>query len=589
MKDLFYRGRFILLAAIAGLLFGASYADAAKCELSPKKIDSMKRSYQRDASNADWLFSRTQEQGYYARLRPKMVEVDGKKKKVWTFEPNDPNLKAFKQIVRKQPEKLNSELPYRGVAELGDKKYAFLLDAAPEADGQGYGLLYFDLNGNGDLTDDGGPIESEQTRKARERLEAEKKKAEEEKKAKAIAEEDGEKTSDKKDENKTKPKKKKTSSRIRATYSYRGSSRHQFPPVDLKIEVGGKKVDYRFFFSAYSYLRSSSGYLNAWLNAGTYYEGQIELNGRKQRIVLVDYNSNGRFDDRTTINEVHRGPKGPARYYPERGDIMFLDPKPVRGSSRLRDMSSLDFRHDIEKLLRIDENYFDLKVAAAGDAVSIEPTEVAMGYVTSPNAKYDVTLHGELGLLTISGEANQPVAVPEGEWKLVRCAIDLTESEAIKAEKKEEERKKAEEKKADEKEAAKAKPDDPEASAMLEAIKKALAKRKAKNPSTASARRSVRRSKRFISTATGTTLGKPITVAKGKTIVLPFGPPYRPVVEPSYYYKSRDSLYLGLEIYGSGGEVLTGLTVNSGRPPKPRFRILGPDDEVVIQGHFGYG
>ncbi len=57
----------------------------------------------------------------------------------------------FDQVVKKEPERYVAKNPFRGVAKLGSKQYAFVLDKNDE-NTPGYDRLYFDISGNGDLT-----------------------------------------------------------------------------------------------------------------------------------------------------------------------------------------------------------------------------------------------------------------------------------------------------------------------------------------------------------------------------------------------------------------------------------------------------
>jgi len=538
----------VLLAAFTALAIVPAVVSAATCSLEPKKLDSARPVYQPQSSTPDWIFAFTDSQDFFVQFQPKVVEKDGKKETTWTMMERDPRIAQFKKLVKREPEKYNATCPFRGVAKLGDKEYAFVLDS-PEAGSQSYGLLYFDRNVNGDLTDDGviESIEAEKARKARE------------------AAGKDEKSSD---------KKKKTVARTRRTV-------HQFPPVDLKIEVDGKPVDYRFFFQVHSILRSQFAYASASLRPGVYYEGTIKLDGRRQRVVLVDYNSNGRFDDRTGIREVSYGPKGPQRFYPERGDVVFLDPKPVTNPRAVWEMTGLDFRHNVEKLICVGGNYYNLTVAPSGNELTIEPAEVALGSVKNPNPNYSAILYGELGLLSINGTADQPVAVPEGEWKLVSYKIDLTDLPTAEEKKKEEAKKAAAKAKKADKKAQNKKP------SLWAAIGKAIGDAAGLRAARPSSRSRTRRTTYV--TAMGTTLGKPVKVVKDETVLLPFGPPYRATVEPSYFQQANDTLQLGLGIYGSAGEAVTGLTINGGRPSKPKLKILAPGDAVADEGNFEYG
>lgn len=567
----------VLVAALAGLAFAACGASAATCTLEPKKLDSGQRIYLPRSSTPDWLFQFTEPQRISVYLQPRVVEKDGEKETTWIDLNQQSRDHEFNDVVAKKPEKYNAKMPLRGVFTLGDKKYGFVLDAT-DAKSKSYGLLHFDLNGNGDLTDDA-VTESTQARSEREAREA----AEKEKKEKAETNDADEKNAKEADGEKAtkEAKAKKRAAKLRAARSAYGQ--FSFPPIEMKIEIDGKPVDYRFFLSGYSYLRGDYGNVNVTLAPGLYYEGQIELDGRSQRVVLIDYNGNGRFDDHTGIQEVRYSEEGPARFYPQRGDVLFLDPKPVNDPSAVWDAMGLDFRHNVEKLICLGGNFFHLKVAPAGNELTIEPAEVAIGYVKNPNASYSAMLHGELGLLRINGTADQPVAVPEGEWKMVSYKIDLTESRAEEEKKKEEAQKAADEAK---EAAVKDKTKKP---GLWTAIGKAMNETAVGRRAATAPVRSRAARKTTLVAAMGTTDGKPVKVVKDETVLLPFGPPYRPVAEPSYFQRANDTLSLGLGIYGSGGEAVTDLRVDGGRPPKPTIKILGPDDKVVNEGNFEYG
>jgi len=358
----------------------------------------------------------------------------------------------------------------------------------------------------------------------------------------------------------------------------------------LKIEVDGKPADYRVFAMIQSYFMGNYGQVHVSFTPGLCYEGEIELDGRRQRVVLVDRDSNGRFDDRTKIIEARMSPSGPARLYPQNGDVLYLDPKPVQDPNAIWDATGLSFRHNVEKLICLGDRYYDLKVDPSGSELSIEPSDVALGYVKNPNAEYSVMIHGDAGLITINGQGDKPVPVPEGEWKMVSYKIDLTKLREAEAKKKEEEAKKAAEEEAKEGANEETKNDTAKTgekkSSLWDAIGKAVNKAAGTNRA-----RAVRRQgpKTTLVSAMGTTAGKPIKVVKDETVLLPFGPPYKPVVEPSYFQSNNDTLSLGLEIQGSVGEQVTNLMVDGDRPEKPKFKILGPEDKVVQQGNFEYG
>ena len=50
-------------------------------------------------------------------------------------------------------------------------------------------------------------------------------------------------------------------------------------------------------------LQPDSGYLVLSFNAATCRAGDVTLNGKKHHVVVLDFNSNGRFDDAARLDE----------------------------------------------------------------------------------------------------------------------------------------------------------------------------------------------------------------------------------------------------------------------------------------------
>ena len=61
---------------------------------------------------------------------------------------------SFSSVVKKEPSGYKNEHVFRGVARLGSDHHGFALDSR-DVGRYGFETLYFDINGNGDLTDDG--------------------------------------------------------------------------------------------------------------------------------------------------------------------------------------------------------------------------------------------------------------------------------------------------------------------------------------------------------------------------------------------------------------------------------------------------
>jgi hypothetical protein len=220
------------LAAFLVAIAAAAAARAETCSLELKRLDRESR------SNADQAYRAICPQGFNGQGRI----ADARQ------------AEAFKRIVKKEP-KYESENPFRGVAKLGSQQFAFALDVVsppaketkpdakkdekakadsatgkladkvakakkPAAVAVAYNRLYFDLNCNGDLTDDK-VIEAE------------------------------------------------TQGRPQAYSSgNRSQAAFRFPRIDLTVDNDGVKTDYSFFLDGRSYVSPDFSYLQVSLNAG---------------------------------------------------------------------------------------------------------------------------------------------------------------------------------------------------------------------------------------------------------------------------------------------------------------------------------
>lgn len=371
----------------------------------------------------------------------------------------------FSQVIEKEP-KYASPNPCRGVARLGSRSYGFALDGNKGA--AGYGRLYFDLNGNGDLTDDryvdGEPMSGEPGGNA---------------------------------------------------------VLYRFPRIDLTVDADGTKVDYSFLFTAFYQKSKNDEHVAAALYAAAYREADLRGVGKKKHhLVLVDYNSNGRFDDEFKVSD-----RGSGSLLPMPGDMLLIDPSPTATVDA--DLTSGDNRCLVSKLINLGGKLFELKVSPSGDKVELNPASVDVGYVTSQHPGFRAIVYSDQGFLKIGGERTKGIPLPVGEWRLLSYSVDFGGS-----------------------------PMKGRAGGTLVA-------------------------------ARATSDCKPLEIVKDKTVDLPFGPPFRPLVRVTG--RRGDEARLGLSIIGAGGEVCTNLLVNGSRPESPEFVITTPKGEVVERGKFKYG
>ena len=396
----------------------------------------------------------------------------------------------FRRIVKKEPAKYVSQEPFRSVARLGTGRFAFVLDAKDEKS-KGYDRLYFDLNGSGDLTDDK-PIDAVADRSPR-----------------AVGQ---------------------------PGYTY-----HQFPRADLSIPVEGKRLEYSFRFSANSYASANYRSVSAYLLAAAYRVGEITLEGEKHNVALLDYNSNGRFDDQIAIEAGVQLPGG--RIY-ARGDMVLVDPAKVVPSNEAGFAYGNQYRQHLSKLLRIGDKFYDVKVSPTGDRLTLTPSKLKVGYLSNPSGPSSAVIFGDHGFLPIRFQQDGPTAVPEGQWKLLSYRIVISGWKPPP----------------DKKEEPKPGQKDADKERLCEV------------------------------TAFGTDKGAAVTVRAGKTATMPFGPPYKPVVEANVgRWEGGAEVKLSMSLVGCGGEAVDDLMIDGHRPPKPEIIIRDPEGQIVEKGSLEYG
>ncbi len=366
-----------------------------------------------------------------------------------------------------------------------------------------YDRLYFDLNHNGDLTDDE-VIEAQST----------------------------------------------------SSYGNNNYFATSFGRIDVPIEVDSTKLDYAFTLSATAHSTGDQAYLSGSVNSAAYREGEITLDGKKHRLVLLDFNSNGRFDDEPEINTSARMSDG--QIYVTQGDRLYIDPDLNNVSRNPYGPATDKDLYDISKLIQLDDRFYELTVAPAGDKLSLEPSATAVGYVSNPNESFRAVVYGEKGFMKVRSDELGKAQLPAGEWKLQAYTIDQTGII--------------------ETDGAETKESNAESNPSIFGI---LAK--VFSPSIAAGA-----PQRTSVSATATMNYKEVEVKEGETVQLPFGPPYRPLVDVQYR-QGDNQVSLGLSLVGVADEICSNMQIEGQQPGQPKFTITNADGETVVEDEFEYG
>ncbi|MBI4880817.1 MAG: hypothetical protein HY812_14350 [Planctomycetes bacterium] len=466
----------LALLALAAFLAAAGAARAETAILVTKRLHPMPigGDHAVQESTVDYLFRMSQGQ------------------RVWTTSAtaaegwSTPSGLKYSDYVTREPAEFHSSEPFRGVVELGGQGYGFVVDATRD---RKYDLLRFDLNHNGDLTDD---------------------------------------------------------EVIQGRAWTSSSPCFEFPPIEVSLEIRGEQKEYAFFFYT-NVLEDKDGVSVACaeLQPAAYREGVVRLGGKSRRVVLVDYNCNGRFDDRVSLEVENQGEDG-ERSFPSGGDLLFIDPCMDDLGIPGIGLPSGDERQFVSRLARVDGRFYELDVDPGGERIDFKPVAAPLGRVENPNAPWCALVYGDQGLLEIGSSAGAPVELPEGEWRLLSYTIDLTERE----------------------DTARA-PRQRSLFARLFGIG-----HDGPSPTRASAR--------------APASCAPVKVIAGETVRLPFGPPFRGAVS-AQKSESSGKVRLDLAIVGAAGEVCSDLRIAGERPPEPSFVITAPDGTEVKRGSFDFG
>ncbi|MBE7558352.1 hypothetical protein HS125_05190 [bacterium] len=312
---------------------------------------------------------------------------------------------AYSQVVRKEPAGLICAQPLRGVLKIGESAFGYIFDSTDLAE-SGFHRLYFDRNGDGDLSDET-PLEAIPVRRGVSGP-----------LARPVT----------------------TGARVAPTtaaparfvpspaYNYTSAN---FPPLDMQVRSGGKTLDYRVWPYVYATFTSGddaqlrSG--GVTFRPGGYRKGQVELGGRRMMVVLVDSNGNGAFNDPLVFQAM--GADAAGRVRPVFGDALVVAEEDSLAAMRTTLLGLRDGLH-VTPLYRVGETLYDLSVSPSGEAVTLAPSRVATGRVRCPGKSFSGVLFSELGFVNLVAVEGEAVEVPAGEWKLYQYTLDMATQEA---------------------------------------------------------------------------------------------------------------------------------------------------------------
>jgi hypothetical protein len=307
------------------------------------------------------------------------------------FDPPEQEIDLIKQLIKKEPE---CELPFpvKGVVHIAGQDFAFMLDTPPSDDDEKkfmpggseegmeyvyFNRLFFDMNRNGDLTDDGV---------------------------------------------------------IHGTsFKFDGYVLQTwFPRITIPIDVDGQQYEHSMTINAYGFrwyrtvnsdgepiedpkmiYRCSINCKNAGFRTG-----KIVLDGQERQVVLFDANADGRFDNLKTSE-----------------DTILFDPELISEELGLTKIG--DLRHPFgtyaAQTILLDRKYYDLSITPSGDQVTMTLSEDPVGYLTPTHDEFSAMIstydpdpdsdNFTCQIYELEGDRGDKIPILAGEWIIVYYEI----------------------------------------------------------------------------------------------------------------------------------------------------------------------
>jgi len=280
--------------------------------------------------------------------------------------------KEFRDAIQKEPGEYQATHPVRGVTTLGGREYGFVFDKQSK-NSQDYDRLYFDLNGNGDLTDDV-PIDVPEYRQG----------------------------------------------------YCSGDERYtlcDFPRVDIKISAEETQWDYSFWLWVELKHRGEEVVsLNSMLFPAAYRKGEITLAGKQHAIILLDRNAHGRFDVPVYF------PREPDMFSDSlmrkfemeilEGTEILFDPDPPTERYLGAEYRG-EHRQFLSKMNVLGGRFYNIKVQPGGDELTCTPIEAPLGEIVVSQMPCNLWLINKQGFLALDFQEDIPTEIPAGVWRLL--------------------------------------------------------------------------------------------------------------------------------------------------------------------------
>ncbi len=192
----------------------------------------------------------------------------------------------------------------------------------------------------------------------------------------------------------------------------RGRAQTKFKNVQFSFTHEGQEypltMDVTFDGAVVPSQRSSAMYKINSVRAG-----QVELDGKMVKVLLIDRNGNGLFDDRAS-------PGG----RPGQGDLLLID---LNGNDRMEQLPGQTYQNlggevfPLTSLARINSRYYSYVLPPSGASLTLKPIEPTLGNIRGSRGNLKLQLLGPVWL-NIAGDQLETIAVPEGKYTILQLS-----------------------------------------------------------------------------------------------------------------------------------------------------------------------
>jgi hypothetical protein len=167
-----------------------------------------------------------------------------------------------------------------------------------------------------------------------------------------------------------------------------------FPPARVVFQSEDGPITYHLILRFYKYQENPAQLL---ASSGCWYEGLVDLGGKKRRIELIDGNVNGTFNDQS--------------------------PNPY-DSDRVKVEGDKTEARFLGRMLEVDGELYRIEVARDGAFVKIQKAEnIAFGQVHVPDTISEFAAFGENGYF-VRKPVNGTFELPVGNYQIHRWTVD---------------------------------------------------------------------------------------------------------------------------------------------------------------------